>query len=68
MAKNMQQHHVDTYRHVYPLIEVRERSAYQNRSFFVGNDASRQEEDLIPDEESHLMLVEDKESDSMWVE
>jgi hypothetical protein len=57
MAKNMQQHLVDTYKHVYPLMEVRERSAFQNRSFFVGNDTLGREEDLMPDEEC----------DSMWV-
>ena len=57
MAKGMQQHLVDTYKHVYPLMEVRERAAFQNRSFFVGNDTLGREEDLMPDEES----------DSMWV-
>jgi hypothetical protein len=38
MAKGMQQHLVDTYKYVYPLMEVRKRAAFQNRSFFVGND------------------------------
>ena len=59
MAKGMQQHLVDTYKHVYPLMEVRERAAFQNWSFFIGIEASGQEEDLMPDEES--------ESESMWV-
>ena len=57
MAKGMQQHLVDTYKHIYPLMEVRERAAFQNRSFFVGNDTLGREEDLMPDEES----------DSIWV-
>ena len=30
MAKNMQQHLVDTYKYVYPLMETRERAAFQN--------------------------------------
>jgi hypothetical protein len=42
-------------------MEDKERLAFQNRSFFVGNDNSEYE-DLTPDEES------DEESDSMWVE
>jgi hypothetical protein len=58
MAKGMWQYLVDTYKHVFLLMEVRERVAFQNRSFFVGNDVSEQEEDLMPDEVS----------DSMWVE
>jgi len=58
MAKGMQQHLVGTYKHVFPLMEIRERAVFQNHLFFVGNDALEQEEDLIPDEES----------DSMWVE
>jgi hypothetical protein len=36
-------------------MEVRERSAFQNRSFFVGNDNLGREEDLAPDEESNVM-------------
>ena len=64
----MQQHLVDTYKHVYPLMETRERAAFQNRSFFVGNDNSGRDEELMPDEESKLIWVEDEESDSMWVE
>ena len=43
MAKGMQQHLVDTYKYVYLLMEVRERAAFQNRSFFVGNDTLGQE-------------------------
>ena len=58
MAKGMRQHLVDTYKHVFPLIKVRERVAFQNWSFFVGNDVSEQEEDLMPNEVS----------DSIWVE
>ena len=58
MAKGMRQHLVNTYKHVFPLMEVRERVAFQNRPFFVGNDVSEREEDLMPDEVS----------DSMWVE
>ena len=61
MAKGMQQHLVDTYKHVYPLMEVRERAAFQNRSFFVGNDTLGQEGALRE-------LMPDEESDSMWVE
>ena len=73
MAKGMQQHLVDTYKHVHPLMEIRERVAFQNRSFFVGNDTLGREgelmqEELMPDEESDPMWVEDEESDSMWVE
>jgi hypothetical protein len=30
MAKGMQQHLVDTYKHIFPLMEVRERVAFQN--------------------------------------
>ena len=62
LAKNMRQHLIDIYKHIFPLMEVKERSAFQYRSFFVGNDNPEQEEDLSPDEES------DEESDSMWVE
>ena len=58
MAKGMQQHLVNTYKHVFLLMEVRERVAFQNRSFFVGNDVSEREEDLMPNEVF----------DSMWVE
>jgi hypothetical protein len=58
MAKGMRQYLVDTYKHVFPLIEVRERVAFQNRSFFIGNNVSKREEDLMPDEVS----------DSIWVE
>ena len=61
MAKGMQQHLVDTYKYVYPLMEIRERAAFQNWSFFVGNDTLGQEEDLMPDEES------EEDFDSMWV-
>jgi hypothetical protein len=73
MAKGMQQHLVDTYKHVHPLMEIRERVAFQNRSFFVGNDILGREGELMqgelmPDEESDPMWVEDEESDSMWVE
>jgi hypothetical protein len=57
MAKGMRQHLVNTYKHIFPLMEVRERVAFQNRLFFVGNDVSEREKDLMPDEES----------DSMWV-
>ena len=63
MAKGMQQHLVDTYKHVYPLMKIRERTAFQNRSFFVGNDTLGQEGELMPEE-----LMSDEESDSMWVE
>ena len=58
MAKGIQQHMVDTYKHVYLLMEIRERAAFQNQSFFIGNNTLGQEGELIPDEES----------DSMWVE
>jgi hypothetical protein len=73
MAKGMQQHLVDTYKHVYPLMEIRERAAFQNRSFFVRNDTLEREgrlmpEELMQDEESDSIWVEDEESDSMWVE
>ena len=57
----MRQHLINTYKHIYPLMEVRERSTFQNRTFFVGNDTLGQEEDLMPDEES------EEEFDSMWV-
>ena len=40
MAKSMQQHLVNTYKHVFLFMEVRERVAFQNRSFFIGNDVS----------------------------
>ena len=38
MAEDMRQHLLDTYKNVFLLMEVRERSAFQNQSFFVGND------------------------------
>jgi hypothetical protein len=53
----MQQYLVDTYKYVYPLMEVRERSTYRNQSFFVRNNTLGQEENLILD----------KETDSMWI-
>jgi hypothetical protein len=70
MAKDMQQHLVDTYKRMYPLMEVKERSAFQDGSFFVGNVVLQPEEDLSPDEESDSMedLSTDEESDSMWVD
>ena len=58
MAKGMRQYLVDTYKHIFPLMEVRERVAFQNQSFFVRNDVSEREEDLMPDEVSDLMWVE----------
>jgi hypothetical protein len=57
MAKGMRQQLLDTYKNVFPLMEVRERLAFQNRSFFVGNDNLGREEDLAPDEESNVMWV-----------
>ena len=61
IAKNMQQYLVDIYKHIFPLIEVRERAAFQKHSFFIGNDTLGQEENLIPDEEFDSMWVEDEE-------
>jgi hypothetical protein len=58
MAKGMRQHLVDTYKYVFLFMEVRERAAFKNRLFFVGNDVSEREEDLMPDEGSDLMWVE----------
>ena len=57
MAKSIQQHLVDTYKYIFLFMEVRERAAFQNWSFFVENDTLGYEEDLMPDEEF----------DSMWV-
>jgi hypothetical protein len=61
MAKNMQQQLLDTYKRRHSLMEVREREAFQNRSFFVGSDTLGHEEELLP-------VLPDEEIDSMWVE
>ena len=61
MTKNMQQQLLDTYKRIHPLMEVREREAFQNRSFFVVNDTLGREEELLP-------VLPDEEIDSMWVE
>ena len=54
MAKDMQQQLVDIYKLGFLLIKAKERAAFQNRSFFVGNEV-----ELIPEEE----ITSDEESE-----
>jgi hypothetical protein len=53
LAENIRKQLVDTYKLLHPLIEVRERDAFRDQSFFAENDVSRDGDgDVELDEDS----------------